>query len=104
MKKLTDVLNEINEYADTLKYDDIKSNYIISELKRAYSDLYFEFSMLESSKHISDLKLKAAYANWASKHPDDFLEDEDENKGMSECCSAPIYPDTDICSECKEHC
>lgn len=22
----------------------------------------------------------------------------------SECCGAPIYEDTDICSACKEHC
>ena len=23
---------------------------------------------------------------------------------MSNCCDAPIYEDTDICSKCKEHC
>ena len=22
----------------------------------------------------------------------------------SECCTAIVYDDTDICSECKEHC
>lgn len=24
--------------------------------------------------------------------------------GISNCCGAPIYANTDICSECKEHC
>jgi DnaJ-class molecular chaperone len=24
--------------------------------------------------------------------------------GESNCCGAPVYDDTDICSECKEHC
>jgi len=24
--------------------------------------------------------------------------------GLSNCCDAPIYWDTDICSCCKEHC
>jgi len=23
---------------------------------------------------------------------------------ISNCCSAPVYEDTDICMECKEHC
>jgi hypothetical protein len=23
---------------------------------------------------------------------------------ISNCCSAPVYEDTDICSECGEHC
>jgi len=23
---------------------------------------------------------------------------------LSDCCGARIYPDTDICSDCKEHC
>ena len=23
---------------------------------------------------------------------------------ISECCDAIVYPDTDICIECKEHC
>lgn len=23
---------------------------------------------------------------------------------ISECCGAIVYDDTDICSECKEHC
>jgi hypothetical protein len=30
--------------------------------------------------------------------------DECNNENLSECCSAPIYEDTDICSECKCHC
>ena len=25
-------------------------------------------------------------------------------EGMSNCCGAGIYSDTDICSDCKEHC
>ena len=24
--------------------------------------------------------------------------------GTSNCCGAPVYGDTDICSECHEHC
>lgn len=27
-----------------------------------------------------------------------------QNRIWSVCCSAPIYPDTDICSGCGEHC
>lgn len=23
---------------------------------------------------------------------------------ISNCCSAPVYDETDICMECKEHC
>ena len=23
---------------------------------------------------------------------------------LSNCCDAPIYEDTDICSDCKDHC
>ena len=23
---------------------------------------------------------------------------------LSNCCGAPIYEDTDICTECKDHC
>lgn len=31
--------------------------------------------------------------------------DELENcENLSECCTAPIHEDTDICSNCKEHC
>ena len=29
--------------------------------------------------------------------PDDYAH-------LSNCCCAPIYEDSDICSECKEHC
>ena len=31
------------------------------------------------------------------------MHDEDSDT-VSNCCSAPIYEDTDICSDCKEHC
>ena len=30
-----------------------------------------------------------------------YSEDEDER---SECCGAIVYDDTDICSDCLEHC
>jgi len=33
---------------------------------------------------------------------EDVLDDDSEE--LSDCCSAFIYPDTDICSDCKEHC
>ena len=26
------------------------------------------------------------------------------NEPLSDCCGADVYPDIDICSECKEHC
>ena len=29
---------------------------------------------------------------------------DDSDEILSDCCGASIYPDTDICSECKEHC
>lgn len=25
-------------------------------------------------------------------------------QGESNCCTAPVYENTDICSDCKEHC
>ena len=25
-------------------------------------------------------------------------------EGMSSCCGAAVYAETDICSDCKEHC
>jgi len=25
-------------------------------------------------------------------------------EGESNCCTAPVYENTDICSKCKEHC
>jgi len=53
MKPLEKVLEEINEYADTIKYDDIKKDYIIAELKREYSDLYFNSKLI-----IMDLQTK----------------------------------------------
>ena len=28
----------------------------------------------------------------------------EDEQPTSECCGAYIYEDTDICSECKEHC
>jgi hypothetical protein len=30
--------------------------------------------------------------------------DDCDMKFLSECCGALIYTDTDICSECREHC
>lgn len=27
-----------------------------------------------------------------------------DKEGLSVCCGSPLYPDTDICSKCKEHC
>ena len=33
----------------------------------------------------------------------DYLCRKDEEL-VSNCCSAPAYPETDICSHCKEHC
>ena len=26
-----------------------------------------------------------------------------EEEELSRCCGAPLYEDTDICTECKEH-
>ena len=31
---------------------------------------------------------------------DEIIKDEDR---LSICCGAPLYSDTDICSDCKEH-
>ena len=31
-----------------------------------------------------------------------YLDEYDDQ--LSNCCDAMIYPDTDICSACKEHC
>ncbi len=31
------------------------------------------------------------------------FEEEEEDDGLSSCCSAEIYEDTDICTKCKEH-
>lgn len=33
----------------------------------------------------------------------EYLE-EKKSKELSNCCSAPVYEETDICSDCKEHC
>ncbi len=30
-------------------------------------------------------------------------EEADEEEELSRCCGAPLYEDTDICTECKEH-
>ena len=36
---------------------------------------------------------------------DEMIDDIHLDDGeLSDCCGAPIYPDTDICSECGEHC
>lgn len=32
-----------------------------------------------------------------------FCDHEFEGEGTSNCCGANIYPDSDICSDCKEH-
>jgi len=29
---------------------------------------------------------------------------DEDTEDLSDCCSALIYPDTDLCSDCKEHC
>ena len=41
-----------------------------------------------------------------SEDMDEMIDDMDYDfeDGLSDCCGAPIYPDTDICSECGEHC
>jgi len=28
----------------------------------------------------------------------------EDKEPLSDCCGAPIYEDTDICTQCKEHC
>ena len=30
--------------------------------------------------------------------------DNEDNVEVSDCCGAEIYENTDICSDCKEHC
>ena len=32
------------------------------------------------------------------------MHNEEEEEERSECCTAKIYDDTDICSDCLEHC
>ena len=40
-----------------------------------------------------------------SEDIDEMIDDIHLDDGeLSDCCGAPIYPDTDICSECGEHC
>lgn len=31
-------------------------------------------------------------------------DDEDDDEVLSSCCGAPLYEDSDICTECGEHC
>lgn len=49
-------------------------------------------------KYIKAVKMVKQHELMLKKYLDDF----DEN--LSECCGAKIYEDTDICSNCKEHC
>lgn len=45
-----------------------------------------------------------------TRHPDSLTGSEieliynEQPMTLSECCGAEIYTDTDICSNCKEHC
>lgn len=51
--------------------------------------------------HDDDLK------NYQNKlHQDDIVTDETldcENHRLSNCCDAPFWNDTDVCSDCLEH-
>jgi hypothetical protein len=103
MKNLTDLMKEINEYADTLKYDDLKKDYIINVLQESYQNLLINYELTKSDLVIQKMRHERSLRTWERLHPEDFKEEEQE-EGISECCGAEIYPDTDICSECKEHC
>jgi hypothetical protein len=47
---------------------------------------------------------KSSYLNvwWIATMP--FLLTKGVNMNRSECCGAEVYDDTDICSDCYEHC
>ena len=35
---------------------------------------------------------------------DNYEQEQEDYEELSDCCGATIYDDTDVCSECKEHC
>ena len=39
---------------------------------------------------------------WRDKQLNEYLNEYDDQ--LSNCCDAMIYPDTDICSACKDNC
>ena len=41
----------------------------------------------------------SSYISWEVNGFDDLY-----SSGTSNCCGAPVYSDTDICTECGEHC
>ena len=46
--------------------------------------------------------LKKKEKNWRQKMSEPFLYTQKD--AWSNCCSANVYDDSDICNDCKEHC
>ena len=56
--------------------------------------------MIGCGKPLHKLRLKmSSPISWDVNGFDDLYV-----SGMSNCCGAPVYGDTDICTECGEHC
>ena len=41
---------------------------------------------------------------WRDKQLNKYLDEQDMNEPVSNCCGAPVCEESDICCECKEHC
>jgi len=60
--------------------------------------------MKDQEPNFNDYALATSSKKVVSEQ-DDLLDGLNEDmEDLSDCCSALIYPDTDLCSECKEHC
>ena len=101
MKTLEQVVKEANEFCEKLKEanpfswkeENIKDEHL-RFLKHEYGQLFLELKIIKFNLEEANKRLEIVeqYVN------------EDEIENLSECCGAPIHEDTDICSECKEHC
>ena len=56
----------------------------------------FDNDLFNYQKQMADADIEA------EENAKESLECEDWK--LSNCCAAPIYDDTDVCSACKEHC
>ncbi len=102
---------ELNELKEEIKM--LKQNQIIMENIIDIQAVKFGVWILRNTESIHNEKKEVVwrYKNYPTDYTTEelyqkFLDEAVEelnNEELSECCGAPIYEDTDICSECKEH-
>ncbi len=113
-QELTDTLNELGytHFATKDKVDSFEEGrafyYCIEEKKYGYVDVvpYSEIKNIEQNEEYlktQRLHFDKNMEEWIKGNVDSYTIIDSELI-KSNCCNAPLIENTDICSQCKEHC